>query len=300
MLYKLTTFFLLITITSCNAQNDMEWNNLVSHFPKRTLYCLDSLNSYFKKYHGTFDTIAPYDVSKHIWKNPGSGLSRARIDNKVLLIDTPYRSPIFGDPYIGQPTYPIAKIEYDSVFILLYLSESNYFWAEGYNINMHVFNKENKHISGLAFKYAPPNERVWELVYPEVIDERHFLVTNILTEQLVNPSMGSEKWMVEIREDGMLHVVWMRSNWCCEEIENTFYYEDDYVEIRSYYDYYIQDPDGYTNLREATNTRSKVLEKIPDGQVLTILDISKKWWKVKTASGKIGYVHKSRIAKKKK
>lgn len=292
----LVSLLLLSGVLSCKAQIDSNWDSFLSHFPKRSLYCLDSLDYYFKKHHGTLDTIANYNIHKYIWDDEFDG-PELKIDNEVLLIDDLYRSPIFGSPWAGNPTYPISKIDFKQGFILVYLAESMHFRAEGYNFNLHVFNNDKKHISGLAFEYAPPHEPVTDLVYPEVIDDTHFLVTNILAEQLVNPNMSLEKWLVNIREDGMLHVVWMRSNWA-DEVEGSFPLADDYVEIRSVYDYYIEDPDGYTNLRQKPTTQSKVLEEIPAKQVITVVDISKKWWTVKTKAGNIGYVHKSRIAKR--
>ncbi|MCS3868583.1 hypothetical protein J3D55_001499 [Chryseobacterium ginsenosidimutans] len=58
---------------------------------------------------------------------------------------------------------------------------------------------------------------------------------------------------------------------------------------------YIQDPDGYTNLRKDKTTTSEVLQKINSGQHIDILDNSGDWFLIKTKEGKTGYVHKSRI-----
>ena len=56
----------------------------------------------------------------------------------------------------------------------------------------------------------------------------------------------------------------------------------------------IVDPDGYTNMREESNTKSKVICKIYEGNKFLILDKSKNWWKIKH-NGMLGYMHKSRI-----
>jgi len=56
----------------------------------------------------------------------------------------------------------------------------------------------------------------------------------------------------------------------------------------------IVDPDGYTNMREASNTKSKVICKIYEGNKFLILDKSQNWWKIKY-NGDIGYMHKNRI-----
>ncbi|AWX43044.1 hypothetical protein HME9304_00031 [Flagellimonas maritima] len=298
MRYKLFVISVFSILVSCKAQSDQEWDDFLNHFPEKTIYSLDSLDFLFKKYHGSTDTIAPMLINKIVWKKPDRK-TKSPIDIDFLLIDKQDYSPIFGSLYEGDPTYPIAKITTEFGFILIYLIESEYFRLEGYNFNFHIFNNKREHVSGLAFKYAPPHERVRNLVYPQVIDENHFLVRNILAESLINPNMSDEKWLVKIREDGMLHVVWMVSDWSTQ-VEGSIPVEDDYLEIRSVYDFYINDPDGFTNLRENSTTQSSVLEEIPANQQLTVIDISKNWWKVISKSGNIGYVHKSRIAMKEK
>ena len=52
--------------------------------------------------------------------------------------------------------------------------------------------------------------------------------------------------------------------------------------------------DGYTIMREESNTKSKVICKIYEGNKFLILDKSKNWWKIKH-NGMLGYMHKSRI-----
>jgi hypothetical protein len=58
---------------------------------------------------------------------------------------------------------------------------------------------------------------------------------------------------------------------------------------------YIQDPDGYTNLRKDKTTTSEVLQKINSGENVNVLDNSGDWFLIKTKEGKTGYVHKSRV-----
>jgi hypothetical protein len=59
--------------------------------------------------------------------------------------------------------------------------------------------------------------------------------------------------------------------------------------------YKINDPDGYTNLREQKDTTSMILQKIPSGSIITILHDTGDWWDIETEEGKRGYVHKSKI-----
>ena len=57
----------------------------------------------------------------------------------------------------------------------------------------------------------------------------------------------------------------------------------------------IKDSDGYTNLRKGKGTNYEVIEKINTGSKIEVLDNLGNWFYVKTKSGKIGYVHKSKI-----
>ena len=59
---------------------------------------------------------------------------------------------------------------------------------------------------------------------------------------------------------------------------------------------YINDTDGYTNIRENSNIESKIIGKILEGKIFTFfIDKDSNWWKVKTKNKLVGYVHKSRI-----
>ncbi|SIT09767.1 SH3 domain-containing protein [Chryseobacterium ureilyticum] len=44
--------------------------------------------------------------------------------------------------------------------------------------------------------------------------------------------------------------------------------------------YYIQDADGYTNLRKDKNTSSQILQKINTGEQIEILNQNGDWWLV--------------------
>lgn len=59
----------------------------------------------------------------------------------------------------------------------------------------------------------------------------------------------------------------------------------------------INDPDGYTNLRDSTATNYPVVQKLFENQLFRYWPTSERtWWKVKTLdSCNIGYMHKSRI-----
>ena len=60
-------------------------------------------------------------------------------------------------------------------------------------------------------------------------------------------------------------------------------------------DYYIEDPDGFTNLREQKDVNSKILQTIKNGEKVEVLNSEGNWWLIKTQGGKEGYVYYNRI-----
>ena len=62
--------------------------------------------------------------------------------------------------------------------------------------------------------------------------------------------------------------------------------------------YYIEDPDGYSNIREDKSTSSKIIATVDSGLPIRVLDTTGNWWQVMTKDNEIGYIHKSRIKKR--
>lgn len=60
-------------------------------------------------------------------------------------------------------------------------------------------------------------------------------------------------------------------------------------------DYYIEDPDGYTNVRTYGSSKAKIITQVKSGSFVDVIEKGGDWWKVKTDNGKVGYIHKSRI-----
>lgn len=60
-------------------------------------------------------------------------------------------------------------------------------------------------------------------------------------------------------------------------------------------DYYINDPDGFCNMRNRRDISGQIIKKVASGSFVNILEQNGDWWKVKTEDGTIGYIHKSRI-----
>jgi len=58
----------------------------------------------------------------------------------------------------------------------------------------------------------------------------------------------------------------------------------------------IDDPDGYTNVRNGMSTNAKIIDRLNKGENFEVFpSSSNNWWIVYTKSNVTGYVHKSRI-----
>ena len=59
--------------------------------------------------------------------------------------------------------------------------------------------------------------------------------------------------------------------------------------------YHIQDPDGYTNLRECEDC--KIIRKVYPNEIFLKIDSTRKYYLVKFNDGETGYIYKSRVFK---
>lgn len=57
----------------------------------------------------------------------------------------------------------------------------------------------------------------------------------------------------------------------------------------------INDPDGYTNVRQAANVKSKIISRISNGDLFNTHPQNSEWWQVRLNATTTGYMHKSRI-----
>lgn len=57
----------------------------------------------------------------------------------------------------------------------------------------------------------------------------------------------------------------------------------------------IDDPDGYTNMRSQKNAKSQIVALVVQGEEFFTYMQNGNWWQVRTAQGKVGYIHISRI-----
>jgi len=57
----------------------------------------------------------------------------------------------------------------------------------------------------------------------------------------------------------------------------------------------INDPDGYTNIREGRSIDAEIIGKMKEGEIFEFTESSNDWYKIKTNYGIEGFMHKSRI-----
>lgn len=68
--------------------------------------------------------------------------------------------------------------------------------------------------------------------------------------------------------------------------------DDENSEIKKYY---IEDSDGYSNIRKDKNSASEIVGKVKSGEEIDVLDDSGNWWFIQTKLGRKGYVFKTKI-----
>ena len=57
----------------------------------------------------------------------------------------------------------------------------------------------------------------------------------------------------------------------------------------------INDPDGYTNIRAGKGSESEIIDRAEWGEFFAVISAESEWWKVLSPSGKIGFMHYSRV-----
>ncbi|MBF9221331.1 SH3 domain-containing protein [Hymenobacter ruricola] len=88
-----------------------------------------------------------------------------------------------------------------------------------------------------------------------------------------------------------------------DEQGNPTFYEDDKSTIRAivrqltarYGMATVTDPDGYVNVRQAPGTAAAVVGRAANGDKITVLDNTGKWWHLETRTGTRGFVFANRV-----
>lgn len=57
----------------------------------------------------------------------------------------------------------------------------------------------------------------------------------------------------------------------------------------------INDPDGFTNVRDARSATGRVVARVLNGETFSTYPQDGPWWEVRTVDGQVGFMHASRI-----
>ncbi|MGE8552816.1 MAG: SH3 domain-containing protein [Chryseobacterium jejuense] len=255
--------FLLIFLTLNLLCYSQHRNKNISNETKRS-----SFETYI---HNEDYFIKAFDVNK-------DGISDKIVSNK------PYQGEslliFFGD---RQGKYTLAL-------------ETRNFSEDGGNIiNDIIPISGNK---GFIVKTSFPERGYYEKEYNIILQNNTWLLKNIIYKTMSDISLDAVKYICNVPQN----IDIQKSGWTDKIIpipeENVRDKKCRVEKVQNTADYYIQDTDGYTNLRKDKNASSQILQKINTGEQIEVLDQSEDWWLVVSKEGKKGYVHKSRIQSK--
>lgn len=195
---------------------------------------------------------------------------------------------------VSYSVYPLGKIQWNDSLTMVLWGFNDPF-EDTYFVTVYMLNQNFIKVGHFGFAYSNnwhhcddsivkimEGSEPWS--YPKELREKGFLVYDKMVGSYYEDNLQEQYLEVEITDKGQFEVVKMIK-----------FYEDRSNPIWSKKGFYISDKDGFSNLREMSNNKSKITEKLNNDTPLEILDGSKDWWQVKTTTGKTGYVHKSRI-----
>ncbi|WP_123873438.1 SH3 domain-containing protein [Chryseobacterium piscium] len=198
---------------------------------------------------------------------------------------------VSSKPYQGEDLfvfYGNESSEYDLSLETINFSE------DGGNIIKDIVSIPNS--KGLTVITYFPDRGYYEKEYNIIPENSVWILKNIIYKTMSEMSENTVKYICDVTQN----IDITKSNWTDkinsipDENERSKKCRTEQVSD-TVKKYYIQDPDGYTNLRKEKNTTSEVLQKINSGENIDVLDNSGDWFLVKTKSGKEGYVHKSHV-----
>lgn len=251
--------FANLTIEKQNIAKEILYTNTSSETKRSSFETYVNNEDYF---------IKTFDVNK-------DGISDKIVSNK------PYQGEnlfiFFGDK---QRKYTLAL-------------ETRNFSEDGGNIiNDIIPNSGNK---GFIVKTSFPDRGYYEKEYNIILQNNTWLLKNIIYKTMSDVSLDAVKYICDVPQN----IDIQKSGWTDKIIpipeENVRDKKCRVEKVQNTATYYIQDADGYTNLRKDKSSSSPILQKINTGEQIEVLDQSGDWWLVISKEGKKGYVHKSRI-----
>lgn len=196
----------------------------------------------------------------------------------------------------------VSSAPYKGNELILFLSDGkNYvlsiktinFSEDGGNIVYEIVNNPNTE-KGLLVKTKFPDRGFSENDYFIVYENKSWILKNIIYKTLSDQSKNAVEYNCDVPQNINLKET---------NIEEKLVPIPDEAnrdkkcttKINISKNYFIRDPDGYTNLRKDKNGTSNIIEKVKSGEKIEVLDDSGNWWYIQTKSGKKGYVYKTKI-----
>lgn len=178
--------------------------------------------------------------------------------------------------------------DYDKVL------ETKNFSEDGGNIIKDIY--EIPGSKGFMVKTYFPDRGYYEKEFYIVPEKNAWILKNTVYKTMSDMSENAVKYICDVTQDINL----TKSGWS-EKLQPIPDEDERNKKCRtesvnsSVKQYIIQDPDGYTNLREGRGTSSPILQKINSGEKIEVINSTGGWLLIKTKKGMTGYVHKSRI-----
>lgn len=211
--------------------------------------------------------IKTFDVNK-------DGISDKMVSNK---------------PYLGENLFVFFGNKHGKYTLAL---ETRNFSEDGGNIIEDVIPLPDK--KGFTIKTFFPDRGYYEKEYHIILQNNTWILQNIIYKTMSDISQDAVKYICDVPQN----IDIQKTGWTDKIVpipEENVRDKKCSIEKKSNTEYYIQDSDGFTNLRQDKNSSSKILQKIKSGEQIEVLDQNGDWWSIISKEGNKGYIHKSRI-----
>ena len=295
-----------------NELTESEWRFFLKKFPTKTITFLDSLR-YYKHLR---DTISIELTQHFLWSDSVSiKLTNEKKDKMVFVPKSILKNKEFVYPVGSIPTidnsyerastkngkdctpfnfvFPLAKIKIlTDKYLLLYSyidkGEKIYF------VTAFIIDGNYHKMGHFGFMFSCNwqfcddsmeiiGNNAKSLSYPIQVSDKGFVLHDKMVGGYYEDNLQEQYWTVEMTEKGQFEIV----------KEKKMY--EDKITLWSEKGYFISDKDGFANLRQKADLKSKIIGKIPTNIALEILNAKAEWWEVTTPNGLKGYIHSSRI-----
>ncbi|WP_294333463.1 SH3 domain-containing protein [uncultured Chryseobacterium sp.] len=172
--------------------------------------------------------------------------------------------------------------------------ETRNFSEDGGNIIKDVY--EIKGEKGFMVKTYFPDRGYYEKEFYIIPENNTWILKNIIYKTMSDMSENAVKYICDVSQN----IDITKSGWSeklqpiPEEDERNKKCRTENINNAAK-QYFIQDPDGYTNVRSGKSTSSEIIQKVKSGEQVEVLNDNGDWFVIKTKEGKQGYVYRNRI-----